>query len=165
MSPHASFKIEDKTIFGWVFSGHPQNWKFAFRRNIWGLKTSHRPLWQKIMKGDMIFFYATKPVGGVIGVARAERIFEEKEPYWPDEIAEGRVKYPLRVEFKPLEILGEDCWEEKRVSIKHLGPIFFHGINALMDKELFKRLFETICESMTGLRCKKEENQAISEQF
>jgi hypothetical protein len=126
--------------FGWILSGTPSNWKVAFGRNIWGVKSKHKALWQQIKKDDVLFLYATKPISGLIGIAKATGVMKEKEPYWPDEIIEGRVKYPYRIEFKPVKILDERDWESRKISISHLGSIYFQGINPIRNKELLKRL-------------------------
>jgi hypothetical protein len=135
-------------IFGWVLSGSPQNWRAALKRNIWGLKPIHKIFWVQMKEGDLLFLYATRPVSGVVGIAKVKRVMEENKPYWPDEIAAGKVKYPLRVEFEPVKILPGENWEVKRVLISHLGNIYFHGVNPLTDKELFQTLVNTVKRSM-----------------
>jgi hypothetical protein len=125
---------------GYIFSGSPINWKVALKKNIWGLRDSHREIWLTIKKGDPVFFYVTSPVSGLIGYGLVTQTFEGNEPYWPDEIKEGCVKYPCRVSFKLIKMLDQNLWETKSVKISHLGPIYFRGINSIMELELVEKL-------------------------
>jgi hypothetical protein len=126
--------------FGWILSGNSPNWRIALKRNIWGVKPKHKPLWTQINIGDTVFFYVTRPVSGLIGSARVTRKMEESKPYWPDEEQLGRAIYPYRIEFKPTKILEEPKWENERVSISHLGPIYFGGINPIRNRDLLTQL-------------------------
>jgi len=128
--------------FGWILSGNSTNWKIALKRNIWGVKPKHRPLWQQIKEGDTVFFYATRPISGLIGSGKVTMKMKESEPYWPDERSIGMVKYPYRIEFTPTRMIEEDEWKSKRVSIRHLGPIYFGGINPIRSKYLLTRLHD-----------------------
>ncbi|MEM3871726.1 MAG: EVE domain-containing protein [Nitrososphaeria archaeon] len=131
------FKIP---VFGWILSGSPSNWKVALKRNVWGVEPKHKPLWQKVKPGDTLFLYATKPVSGIIGVAKVTKIMEENKPYWPDETFENRIKYPYRIEFEPIKILKDNEWESKKIPISYLGPIYYKGINPITDIKLKQRL-------------------------
>jgi len=125
---------------GYIFSGAPSNWVTALGKNTWGLRSNHRSTWSGIAKGDPVFFYATSPVSGLIGYGTVIRIFEGKELYWQDEIAESRVKYPYRIEFAPVALLDQKTWEAKSVGIVHLGPIYYRGINQIFEQELVNKL-------------------------
>jgi len=51
----------------WLVVGSPGNWETAFaHRNIWGLKETQRFLWERVGENDILLFYATQPVGGVL---------------------------------------------------------------------------------------------------
>jgi len=128
----------------WILSGNPSNWKVALRRNIWGLKPKHRSLWQQVKEGDPVFLYATRPISGLIGFGKTTRIMEEDRPFWPDEVESGEVKYPYRIEFKPMRILDELNWKARRIPIGHLGLIYFKAINPIVDKELMEKLLHEV---------------------
>lgn len=137
-------KPRGQHIFGWILSGSPSNWKVALKRNIWGLKPKHKPYWLQAKNGDTLFLYATRPVSGIIGIARVKRIVEENEPFWPDEIAAERVKYPLRIEFEPVKIMNEEEWSDGKISIGNFGAIYFQGINPITDENAMKKLKEMV---------------------
>ncbi|MEM3449510.1 MAG: EVE domain-containing protein [Nitrososphaerota archaeon] len=137
-------KQREQHIFGWILSGSPSNWKVALERNIWGLRPQHKPYWLQVKNGDTLFLYATRPVSGVVGIAIVKKTVEEDKPFWPDEIVAERVKYPFRIEFEPVKILNEDEWEDRKISLSSFGPIYFQGINPIVDEVLMKKLNETI---------------------
>ena len=86
----------------WLVVGSPTNWETAFKYgNIWGLKDSARQKlqWEQITEGDILIFYATAPVSGVIGYGVVKTKFKQDRPLWPKEVKENRVIWPLRFEF------------------------------------------------------------------
>ena len=124
----------------YIFSGSPLNWQAALKDSIWGMRNSHRPEWLAIREGDLVFFYATSPVSGLIGYGTVIRTFEANEPYWPDEVREGCVKYPYRVQFEVGLLLDPRSWRTRSARIAHLGPIYFRGINPIPSREVVDTL-------------------------
>lgn len=102
---------------GWLATGPPEYWRTAFEQgNIWGLKNTRRlaKYWQQLAPGDRLFFYATRPVGGIIGHGTIRGKFKQDTPLWPQEIEENRVIWPLRFEFDIEFCLPEDQWPARR---------------------------------------------------
>lgn len=66
----------------WLVVGAVKNWDTAFEHgNIWGLKTSQQHLWDALAEGDRAIFYATQPVGGVIGHGVVRTKFRQSNHY------------------------------------------------------------------------------------
>lgn len=98
--------------------GTPDNWKTAFiNQGIWGVKdtTRHRALWERISPDDNLLFYATNPIGGVIGFGTVRTKFKQNKPLWPEEIEAGRVVWPYRFEFDTNSLFSEDQWEDRKI--------------------------------------------------
>ena len=107
----------------WLVVGTRQNWLTAFKHgNIWGLKETQRHFWQSLNESDILLFYATKPVGGIIGCGFVRTKFKQNQPLWPQEIRENKVIWSLRFEFDVDFCLPQDKWESEKVVSKELWP-------------------------------------------
>ena len=95
----------------WLILGNRRNWELALRLNVWGFTSKQIALWRDIREGDIIFFYVTKPVKGVVGYGKVEGKFENYEPLWNDEKAANRVIWPLKVRFTVIHLLPNERWE------------------------------------------------------
>ncbi|MEM3421421.1 MAG: EVE domain-containing protein [Candidatus Hadarchaeum sp.] len=69
----------------WICVGKVENWETAISGNIWGVKERQKNLWEKLQKGDLLLFYATSPVSGIIGVAKIDNKVIQDKPLWPEE--------------------------------------------------------------------------------
>lgn len=123
------FDLESR---GWIFSGNAQNWKTAIQNNKWGVKEGSREIWKRIKEDDYALFYVTRPVSRIIGFAKIRNLGEESSLLWPDEIVEGKVKYPLRICFEETVILPEEEWNN---GLKPYGLEIRHGLNPINDKD------------------------------
>jgi len=107
----------------WLVVGTIQNWHTAFEHgNIWGLKERQRHLWQSLDENDKVLFYATRPVGGIIGYGVVQTKFKQNQPLWPDELKEYKVIWPLRFEFDVEFCLSTDKWVSEKMVSKELWP-------------------------------------------
>jgi len=93
----------------WVIPVSEANWEVIKKLNVYGApEDSVAP--KLIKAGDYLVFYVTvkgsRALGGkFVGVYRAvSEWFREDEPLWPDEVAEGKVKYPWRVRIEPVKL-------------------------------------------------------------
>jgi len=103
--------------------GRSENWRTAFEHgNIWGLKETQQHLWESLQENDMLLFYATKPVGGLIGYGSVRTKFRQNQPLWPQELQESRVIWPLRFEFDVEYCLPPDKWITQKLVSKDLWP-------------------------------------------
>jgi predicted RNA-binding protein len=107
----------------WLVVGTTQNWETAFKHgNIWGLKERQRHLWESLNENDKLLFYATQPVGGIIGHGIVRTKFKQNKPLWPEEIRRNEVIWPLRFEFDVDFCLSPDKWVNEKIVSKELWP-------------------------------------------
>jgi hypothetical protein len=117
----------------WLAVGTPENWHTAFDFNgIWGLKSSQRRFWDSFEENnDLIFFYATRPVSGVVGYGIIRTKLLQNSPLWPAERARNEVIWPLRFEFDVLACLAPAAWEKGKVGKDELKAAVRSGFQTL----------------------------------
>jgi len=115
--------------------------------NIWGLKKRYKGIWENTTKGDILIFYASKPIGGIIGIGTVESKNIGESLLWPDEVFLGRVLYPLRINFKTIYLLKYKKWEKEKISIGDLKIAVQAGINNLKNEITLNYLLERISHS------------------
>ncbi|MEW6685339.1 MAG: hypothetical protein AB1393_03930 [Candidatus Edwardsbacteria bacterium] len=121
----------------WIILGPEKSWETAFSQHgIWGTKEMLYPEWKALDRGDIIFFYVTKTVRGVIGVGKIETKFVQDKPLWPDEIAVGKVIYPFRFEFHVDYLIEPKDWKDKKIPIGLSIQEMRRGINLLQEKTI-----------------------------
>lgn len=100
----------------WLAVGRRENWITALtQRRIWGLKTTQRRLWEGINTGfDVVLFYVTSPVCGVVGYGPIVGLMEENTLEWNEEKATRDAIWPLRFEFQVNCCLPPRSWEGLR---------------------------------------------------
>jgi predicted RNA-binding protein len=107
----------------WLVVGSPENWTTAFEQgNIWGLKETQRYLWERLNENDVLLFYATQPVGGIIGHGKVRTKFKQNQPLWPQEVREYKVIWPLRFEFDVGACLPPRKWKTEKLISNVLRP-------------------------------------------
>lgn len=126
--------MKSKETKFWILSGSEENWGIALKENKWGVRSKRRNFWNKLSRDDILGFYVTSPVSGIIGFGIVENKKPEDYPLWPDEKRSGQVIYPLRWTFK-LEYLCEKPWKDNKIFIKDLKIPYQGGLNPLTNKE------------------------------
>jgi len=122
----------------WLVVGSPHNWRTAFdHKNIWGLKQTQRHLWEGLTIGDVLLFYVTNPVSGIIGNGTVRTKFRQNQPLWPQEIKEKKVIWPLRFEFDVERCLPFDKWQAFKISSRGLFP---RGGFQVLDRGVARQL-------------------------
>lgn len=110
----------------WLAVGTVKNWEYSFQNgNIWGLKDFREvaALWNLLQEGDKILIYASKPVGGVIGIATVSTKFRQTNALWPEEIRRNEVIWPLRFEFQLDYCLPRSEWPTRAYKQEDLQRI------------------------------------------
>ncbi len=136
----------NKDVFGWVLTGSPINWQIALENNIWGTHAAHKDRWDMLRSGDVLFFYVTRPVSGLVGIGSLKSKQIGKEPLWPDEKALGKVKYLYRWKFDVLFKLDDDRWAKESISLKKTNIQFFSGINPIMSRSSLENIARLIMQ-------------------
>jgi len=107
----------------WLVVGAVQNWVTAFEHgNIWGLKKTQQHLWDSLTENDRVVFYATQPVGGIIGHGIVRTKFRQNKPLWPEEVRRNKNIWPLRFEFDVESCLPQKEWKAKKLVSKAIWP-------------------------------------------
>ncbi len=84
----------------YVAPGTYENWRLAFTKgNIWGLPEWHRPAWESLESGDIVFFYVESPLSRVVGYGQIQDTFVDRGPFFADDYGEVTL-WPLRFRFQ-----------------------------------------------------------------
>ncbi|MEM2050490.1 MAG: hypothetical protein QXZ11_05150 [Thermoproteota archaeon] len=128
----------------WIVSGSAGNLKTSIEKGKWGVNMRLKNSWNRVAQGDLLLFYVTSPVCGIVGVASVEGKAEENNILWRDEAVVGRALYPYRILFKPVFILDEDKWETGRIPVKDLNVSVRAGLNSLRNQDTVEKLLDRI---------------------
>lgn len=134
----------------WIFSVTPENWQIAREQKIWAIRTEN--LAQKVKKGDFIVLY----VSGTESFCTIIEILEDwhtaKQPVWPDEIEENRIKYPYQTKVK---IVQEGLANIKKmlqklsfIKNKQKWGVYVQGTPANMRKSISELDYQSIQDAM-----------------
>ena len=138
----------------WIVASSMKNAKTSFENNKWGVSTRLKGVWEKVAEGDLLVFYITSPIHGVVGVAFVEDKIEESTMLWQDELMARKALYPYRILFKPIFILEKEKWESNKITIKDLKVSVQAGINHLKNEDAKNKLLERISKSW-GIKIKE----------
>jgi hypothetical protein len=128
----------------WISTGTVENWEKAIAENIWGVVEGLKSQWEKLEKNDLLLFYVSAPVSGIIGVGRIESKFKQDKPLWNKEVKENKVIWPYRYDFKVEYVLPRTEWEQKKTAVSGLNVNIRAGLNSIRDKEASKLLLDRI---------------------
>jgi hypothetical protein len=129
----------------WLVMGIPLHWETAFSQPvpIWGLKLRYQADFQAMNIGDILWFYATRPVAGVIGTGLVkDKYIDTVNLVWPDELRQKEVIWPLRFRIHVLKVLPQLNWETNNIKINDFGLLWRIGFQLLRNehaKELLNR--------------------------
>jgi hypothetical protein len=140
----ASPTVAPTTKF-WLAVGTRENWHTAFDyAGIWGLKASQRHYWEALAENaDIVFFYVTSPVSGVVGYGLVRNKLHQTTPLWPEERARNELIWPLRFEFDVMAALPHDVWLEQKVDepdLKRRVRSGFQGLEPSLANNLMRLL-------------------------
>lgn len=148
----------------WLAVGTPENWYTAFDYGyIWGLKASQRRYWEALAESnDIVFFYATTPVAGVVGCGIVRTRLHQNSPLWPEERARNEVIWPLRFEFDVLKSFPPESWQKQKIVLAELKARARSGFQSLegdIAQELLRALpsgapRELLVATPVGLRAR-----------
>ena len=96
-------------LANWLIPITEDNWEIIKRKNIYEAPENSAAS-NLIKREDNIIFYIvkkdSKKLGGkIVGVYRTTSDwFKEDKPLWPDEVVEGKVKYPWKIRVEPVKV-------------------------------------------------------------
>ena len=126
----------------WISVGKIENWETAISGNVWGVKESQKNLWDKLQRGDLLLFYTTSPVSGIIGIAKIENKIKQDKPLWPEELKKNQVIWPYRFDFKVEFVLPRMDWKSKKVGTAGLKMNVMAGLSPVKDRESIKLILQ-----------------------
>nr|BAJ49214.1 hypothetical protein HGMM_F32B02C09 [Candidatus Caldarchaeum subterraneum] len=139
MKAYIRLKLLD-IVATWVLTGSSENWERGLTASIWGVTNKLKTRWEAVSRGDVLLFYCTAPVRGIIGYGKVKNKYKQDTPFWGEEIEQNRVIWPYRIEFEVDYVLPRPDWEEKAVKAK-LGKITIAGISSVADQSLVQQLW------------------------
>jgi len=150
----------------WLMIGSKQSWSEAFNNgNIWGLNSKQKSLWEEIKEKDIVLFYVTRPIAGVIGYGVVKTKFKQDKPLWRREKEQGRAIWPLRFEFDVSYCLPEDKWEFEKISselLRFKAGVGFGRLDENLAKDLLSK-FRRVQEAGSEEPLHEEIKQKIAE--
>jgi hypothetical protein len=129
----------------WLLIGITKNWEKALSQPVplWGLKTRYQSDFNSIRIGDLLWFYSTSPVSGVIGIgAVKDKYTDNTNLVWDEEIKSQQVIWPLRFRIQVLKVLPAFKWKDNNIKINDFGLFWQTALHLLNEKqvnELLKR--------------------------
>jgi len=132
-------------IQNWLVIGIPKNWETAFAQPvpIWGLKPHYQAEFQALDIGDLLWFYSTSPISGIIGVgAVKDKYVDNINLVWDEELKRKEVIWPLRFRIHILKALRRAEWKTYRIKINDFNLIWQIGFQSFREEhviELLKR--------------------------
>lgn len=129
----------------WMVHGSEENWRQAFAaKGIWGFEDTplDKVYWLALAPNDVILFYITGKVKGIVGYGLVRNKFYQNVPLWKAEIQEGCVKWPLRFEFDVMFLLPEDKWTEEKIPVPRGGG--FRQPMVMKNREEIEGIIRTI---------------------
>lgn len=149
----------------WMAVGSPANWRESFEKgNIWGLTQRQKHRWEKLGENDIILFYATETVAGIIGYGSVQTKFRQDQPLWSDEIKEGTVIWPLRFEFNVDYCLQPNRWESDKITsdtLKLKVAVGFQALEPQLAQQIISQFKQTEVEQPREVPLHRELQQKV----
>lgn len=130
----------------WLVIGIPKNWETAFSQPvpIWGLKPRYQAEFQAMEIGDILWFYSTSPVGGVVGMGVVkDKYVDTANLVWEEELKQKEVIWPLRFRIHVMKVLPKPRWKNDRVKINDFNLFWQVGFQLLNEESVLKLLKRT----------------------
>jgi len=151
----------------WMAVGSPSNWMEAFAKgNIWGLRQRQKHRWEKLAENDIVLFYVTESVAGIIGYGSVQTKFIQDQPLWFDEIKEEKVIWPLRFELNVDYCLPPDKWQTNKITsdtLKLKVAVGFQSIEPHLAKQIISQFKQVEIEQPVEVPLHKELQQKLVE--
>lgn len=111
----------------WIITGSEQNLRYGIKNGIWGVGKKYEELWNKLRKNDLIFFYCTRSISGIVGYGNFSDKYIDDKPFWPNEKKDSESRYPLRIKFATKKEVKD--WNKSKKTLYGSGITYYYGIN------------------------------------
>ena len=106
---------------------------------LWGLKPRYQEEFQALNNGDIVWFYVTNPVSGIIGLGMVkDKQIDNMNLIWEEELVKKEVIWPLRFRIHVLKVINRERWNEDRIRINNFNLNWQVGFQSLQEKHLAK---------------------------
>jgi len=125
----------------WLVIGIPKNWETALSQPvpIWGLKLRRQAEFQALNVGDLLWFYCTYPVAGVIGIGTVkDKYVDNVNLTWEEELKKKEIIWPLRFRIHVLKVLPKNLWKTDKIKISDFDLFWQVGFQPLKDVHVTK---------------------------
>jgi hypothetical protein len=126
----------------WLLIGPQKHWEIAFSHvpAIWGLTRRYYTTYSLMGPGDVLFFYSTAPIKGLVGYGILKDKVDAAAEYgreliWPVEKKKGVPEWELRFTFTG-KIMPHGTWN--RVAVRVYLPFYQTSILELGETEAFR---------------------------
>lgn len=130
-----------KQVQNWLVIGVRKNWETALSQPVplWGLKQRYQVEFQALGIGDIIWFYVTYPITGVIGLGMVkDKYIDNMNLIWDEELETKKVIWPLRFRIQVLKVINNARWTTDRIRINDFHLNWQIGFQLLQDNHLAK---------------------------
>jgi len=140
-------------IKNWLVMGIPKNWETALSQPvpIWGLRQKYQAEFHSMKTGDILWFYVTNPVKGIIGLGVVkDKYIDPVNLVWEEELIKKEVIWPLRFRIHVLKVLSPHRWKKDCIRINDFNLFWRVGFQILDETHVIKlkkraeRMFGTI---------------------
>lgn len=147
--------------------GSPLNWIEAFEKgNIWGLTPRQKRRWENLAENDVVLFWVTETVAGIIGYGSVGTKFIQDQPLWAEEIKQGKIIWPLRFEFNVEYCLPPNRWEMDRITsdtLKLKVAVGFQKIESHLAEQIVSQFRQIKAEQPVEVPLHKDLQQKLIE--
>lgn len=98
----------------WIAIGPPDDWRVVKRDRIWKAAAGYVTMMTRMEPGDVLFFFATAPVNGVIGYGAVSESYVE-DPRGG--LIATSIPWPLRARFESMFLLPVESWEAQKIPL------------------------------------------------
>lgn len=130
----------------WIKIDIQQNWATSIRQvpPLAGIEGEHDKLFSAVKPGDILWFYAIKPVRGVVGFAKiAKKYRDDKTRVFIEELRSQKVIMPLRFSLKDVKSYKLGTWTDNHINIGDFKLNWMVRFQPLLDnhsKKLIHRV-------------------------
>lgn len=128
-------------VNNWLVIGIKENWETALTQteSLWGLKTHYQNDFRALNTGDIVWFYVTNPVSGIIGLGMVkDKYIDNTNLIWNDEVNGNMVIWPLRFTINVLNVINRERWDEDRIGINDFNLNWRIGFQPLREEYIIE---------------------------